>query len=363
MYEEEKKSGHKYNVEKQKTIYRSEVERIWKAQSDSLSNPVPPEMDEEDAYSAAAPTPSAAHVRGHSRAQSVRHDATPAAQTPGDDESQADVDTRVLKIRRFIKNKWVSEVVRDPGVTHAYVRQRQRIEDETTASEALVPTDDAAINAARRKRLQDEIAAAKKNQERRLQRKKAKAAAEGLEIEGGYKALVNKTDTKVRAPACGYVLSADLICSASLRSLRRHRPHGHEHVVPHVGGAASLDDGLVGLQSADGAAACRRRRWRPPAVAHADGQRHVWCAARHAALWRAARLLRRSCYTWRAWHAGQRRQPARCFAFHAHCRCAEAQAQAGQALCRLVCRCCSSLPSSASLLDVTFTSIALHSVF
>lgn len=44
------KSAHKYNVAEQQQIYRSEVERIWKAQYDSLSRKKEPELsaDEEE---------------------------------------------------------------------------------------------------------------------------------------------------------------------------------------------------------------------------------------------------------------------------------------------------------------------------
>lgn len=58
------KSAHRYNVAQQQQIYRSEIERIWKAQHDSLSNKVEPELTEEEATE----RPKA----GPSRATSVR---------------------------------------------------------------------------------------------------------------------------------------------------------------------------------------------------------------------------------------------------------------------------------------------------
>ena len=38
------KSGHRYNVAEQQAIYRSEIDRIWRAQLAALSNPEPPKV-------------------------------------------------------------------------------------------------------------------------------------------------------------------------------------------------------------------------------------------------------------------------------------------------------------------------------
>lgn len=42
------KSAHRYNVAEQQQIYKSEIERIWKAQYDSLSRKDEPQLTEED---------------------------------------------------------------------------------------------------------------------------------------------------------------------------------------------------------------------------------------------------------------------------------------------------------------------------
>lgn len=42
------KSAHRYNVAEQQLIYKSEIERIWKAQFDSLSRKDEPQLTEED---------------------------------------------------------------------------------------------------------------------------------------------------------------------------------------------------------------------------------------------------------------------------------------------------------------------------
>ncbi|KAK0529093.1 hypothetical protein OC842_004351 [Tilletia horrida] len=169
-----KKGGQRYNVAEQQAIYRSEIERIWNAQRKALSNPVPATITAEDIrrlQMQAKQQPSQMKPTG------FRNDpGTPLASaraTPDlESGSQAGGDAnKVLKIRRLINGKWKTEIVRDPNVWHAYVRQRQKIEDENTATEALVPTGDEAIDANRRKRLEEELASRIRNQERRLQRK------------------------------------------------------------------------------------------------------------------------------------------------------------------------------------------------
>ena len=42
------KSAHRYNVAEQQNVYRSEIERIWKAQYDSLSRKNEPQFTAED---------------------------------------------------------------------------------------------------------------------------------------------------------------------------------------------------------------------------------------------------------------------------------------------------------------------------
>lgn len=62
----------------------------------------------------------------------------------------------------------------------AYLRQRHATQDAITATEELIPTGDAVLDAARQRRLAAEIGQLQKNQDRRLQRKRAKGVAEGL---------------------------------------------------------------------------------------------------------------------------------------------------------------------------------------
>lgn len=203
--EAKSKSGHKYSVAEQQAVYRSEIDRIWNAQCRSLSNPVPPKVTLEDERRALlAENGGKPDARNGGRGESVRRDRSPSAMSTINGDG-GDKSTKVLKIRRFVNGKWQREMVRDPAVINAYLTQRKKIEDEAIATEDLLPTGDAAIDMARMKRLQEELAQRKKNQERRIQRKNAKAAAEGLAIPGGYKSLLNKTDTKRRCGRCGEV--------------------------------------------------------------------------------------------------------------------------------------------------------------
>lgn len=172
------KSGHRYNVAEQQAIYRSEIDRIWKAQLAALSNPEPPRITarEEQLW----------------REEQLREAKQQEQKAP-----------KPLLIKRLFNGVWYKHIVRDPSVINAYVKQRQEIEEQSIVTESLVPTGDAALDAMRKKRLEEEIAARVKNQDRRLQRKNAKAAAEG--VIGGYRKMPNKTNTKRRCGRCGMV--------------------------------------------------------------------------------------------------------------------------------------------------------------
>ncbi|KAH9178601.1 TAF1 transcription initiation factor TFIID subunit TAF1 [Lactarius sanguifluus] len=209
------KSAHRYNVAEQQLIYKSEIERIWKAQFASLSRKDEPQLsDDEDDKSllsqrigrreSRALSPSiaftggpatavvAAPSPGFSRASSIERDRDVSVGPDG---------RRVLRIKRLIDGKWNTEIVRDAAVVRAYVRRRQIIEDETTGADTLAPTGDIDRDARAKKRLEEEIMRMKKNQERRLHRKNAKIAKEG-----GTPMTLNrpiKPDTTRRCGHCG----------------------------------------------------------------------------------------------------------------------------------------------------------------
>ncbi|KAL4252498.1 Transcription initiation factor TFIID subunit 1 histone acetyltransferase domain-containing protein [Abortiporus biennis] len=225
------KSAHRYNVAEQQLIYKSEIERIWKAQFDSLSRKDEPELSDheeepqptiiakdERKTSFSSRRPSVMHETpgGYTPAQSpmtaVRRD-TPGPSSlpfsrgsslaPGEREASLgpDAQQRVLRIKRRINGEWKTEIIRDAAVINAYVKRRQAIEEEQLTADALAPTGDAERDKRARKRLEEEIARMKKNQERRLHRKNAKIVKEG-----GTPLQLNrpvKPDTTRRCGHCG----------------------------------------------------------------------------------------------------------------------------------------------------------------
>lgn len=222
--EEEKRSGHRYNVARQQQIYREEIQRIWGAQKQSLSSNRDLELTPEEANPPPTPEPEV-EEEPHSDADAEGDadpdaDGEPDEDVPGGggavaaavpakpiDPIKAAINSgKVLKIRRQVNGRWQTEVVRDPKVIQAYISARRRIADEETTTEALVPTGDAALDAARRKRLEEEIASRLKNQERRLARREAKAVAEGRVLPGAYRRLMaDKPTTSRRCGRCGQV--------------------------------------------------------------------------------------------------------------------------------------------------------------
>ncbi|KAF9460125.1 TAF1 transcription initiation factor TFIID subunit TAF1 [Collybia nuda] len=209
------KSAHRYNVAEQQLIYKSEIERIWKAQFDSLSRKDEPQLTAEDesrdtkklvmqpstrretpfapALSPTTAGPSMPSSPVFSRGSSLDHD---REMSLGPDGSK-----RVLRIKRMINGEWQTEIIRDPAVIRAYVRGRQALEEEATLADSLAPTGDADKDKRAKKRLEEEIARMKKNQERRLHRKNAKIVKEG-----GTPMQLNrpvKPDTTRRCGHCG----------------------------------------------------------------------------------------------------------------------------------------------------------------
>ncbi|KAK2461592.1 hypothetical protein APHAL10511_006055 [Amanita phalloides] len=203
------KSAHRYNVAEQQQIYKSEIERIWKAQYDSLSRKDEPQLtDDEDkkdskkqqpknlgamAISPTIPGPTAPFSPAFSRGSSL------------DQEREGSVGPdafkKVLRIRRHVDGLWKTEIIRDPAVIRAYIKSRQVIEEEATLADSLAPTGDADKDKRAKKRLEEEIARMKKNQERRLHRKNAKIVKEG-----GTPLQLNrpiKPDTTRRCGHCG----------------------------------------------------------------------------------------------------------------------------------------------------------------
>ncbi|KAK7064030.1 putative transcription initiation factor TFIID subunit [Favolaschia claudopus] len=208
------KSAHRYNVAEQQVIYKSEIERIWKAQFDSLSRKDEPQLTEEEKEEDAAPRgrqPSARQETVPPETSPIAGPSSPASPAfsrgsslDRDREMSLGPDgnsRRVLRIQRLVLGEWQTEIIRDPAVIRAYVRARQRLEEEQTLADSLAPTGDADKDARAKKRLEEEIARMKKNQERRMIRKNAKIIQAG-----GTPMQLNrpiKPDTTRRCGHCG----------------------------------------------------------------------------------------------------------------------------------------------------------------
>ncbi|KAJ3895525.1 TAF1 transcription initiation factor TFIID subunit TAF1 [Lentinula edodes] len=195
------KSAHRYNVAEQQQIYKSEIERIWKAQFDSLSRREEPLLTAEDLRRDALKT-----QQIEAQQQQANRDLTPLdsySRGPSMDRGSVDPEAnrRVLRIKRLVDGHWETEIVRDPAVIRAYIRNRQAIEEENTLTDSLAPTGDADKDKRAKKRIEEELARMKKNQERRLHRKNAKIVKEG-----GTPLQLNrplKSETTRRCGHCG----------------------------------------------------------------------------------------------------------------------------------------------------------------
>ncbi|EJT99982.1 hypothetical protein DACRYDRAFT_117598 [Dacryopinax primogenitus] len=239
------KNAHRYNVQQQQQIYRSEIERIWKAQYDSLSSKIEPDLDVEEeepmrgsrqpsvGYSAPKPitfrderqfptahtafsppvrSPLAAgpsYVRGaseYSRGSSadLERDMEDDMLSQGGVAANQASANRVLRIRRMQPDgSWKTEIVRDENVINVYIRARRNIEEENMMPDVALPTGDATTDTRMRKRLEAEISRMKRNQERRLTRKN-----QSLVKSGGRPIQLDrpaKADTSRRCGNCGQI--------------------------------------------------------------------------------------------------------------------------------------------------------------
>ncbi|KAJ7170107.1 TAF1 transcription initiation factor TFIID subunit TAF1 [Mycena filopes] len=185
------KSAHRYNVAEQQVIYKSEIERIWKAQFDSLSRKDEPQLTaeerEEDAPKARQPSvrqetvppPEMSPVAGPSSPASPAFSRGSSLDRDREMSIGPESSRRVLRIQRLVLGEWQTEIIRDPAVIRAYVRARQALEEEATLVDSVAPTGDVDKDKRAKKRLEEQIARLKKNQERRLHRKNAKIVQAG----------------------------------------------------------------------------------------------------------------------------------------------------------------------------------------
>ncbi|KAH9822422.1 hypothetical protein DFH28DRAFT_1078654 [Melampsora americana] len=195
------KSTHKSSHNEQQDVYQQEIERIWHSQRIALSNPIPPQLTQEDELRARGRHPhSISHHHHHgpetpwsagvgtpvdwSNSRRSRSPSSFSRQSSPERDDGMSMGSRnnvvgankALKIRRLIDGRWRTEVVRDPTVVNAYLRQRRLIDEQESSTEALMPSDDPEKNRMAKKRIEEVLAKLKRNQERRLARKSAKEA-------------------------------------------------------------------------------------------------------------------------------------------------------------------------------------------
>ncbi|KAH7885981.1 TAF1 transcription initiation factor TFIID subunit TAF1 [Phlebopus sp. FC_14] len=208
------KSAHRYNVAEQQQIYKSEIERIWKAQFDSLSRKDEPQLTPEDECppEVKKPLQRQASLRNETPFSPVMSPAPAGPSSPAFSRGSSlerdremsmgpDGSRRVLRIKRLVDDEWQTEIIRDQAIIRAYIRARQLLEAEATLADNLAPTGDADTDKRYKKRLEERIARMKKNQERRLHRKNAKIVKEGGTPMQLSRPL--KPDTTRRCGHCG----------------------------------------------------------------------------------------------------------------------------------------------------------------
>lgn len=160
------KSAHRYNVAEQQVIYKSEIERIWKAQFDSLSRKDEPPLTAEDIRADGEATRRQQQAQQQMQQQQQQNSMAygyfpglggpsqmpmspaPAQSRMNSVEREGSIgpdgsSRRVLRIKRLVDGEWQTEIVRDPGVIRAYVRNKQLLEEEQTMADSLAPTGDA----------------------------------------------------------------------------------------------------------------------------------------------------------------------------------------------------------------------------
>lgn len=194
------KNSHRLHVGEQQDVYKQEIERIWQAQRMALSDPQPPQLTQEDELrargrvgygntpatvadtplphlSAGVGTPGDWNLSRRSRSPSSFSRQSSPERDDGmsmGSRNHLVAANKALKIRRLIDGKWQTEVVRDPTVVNAYLRQRRLIDEQESSAEALMPSDDPEKNRMAKRRIEEVLAKLKRNQERRLARKNAK---------------------------------------------------------------------------------------------------------------------------------------------------------------------------------------------
>lgn len=176
--------GHSYNVALQQKAYDDEIKRIWYTQTKSLSNPNSDHLTWDE-------TESTREGEGEDNVHNATINSVAGTPQPkGDTESlfshaSGTQQNKILRITRFVRDENGTvqrqvEIVDDPNLIRAYVKRRQKIEDELMAqrTDEIAPTNDGEKNKRHRKILEQELAKLQRNQDRRMVRRAIKAGLE-----------------------------------------------------------------------------------------------------------------------------------------------------------------------------------------
>jgi transcription initiation factor TFIID subunit 1 len=177
--------GHSYNVKLQDKAYNEAIQRIWEAQTRSLSSniehsDIEPDVDDEDEldHLEVGRTPRS-QVGTPSLRLGRRDDETGSQFSKYSTGSQYGKSLRIIRKLPGRKAPDV-EIVTDPKVIRAYTRRRREKELQNLTIDDFIPTGNADEDARKRKALELELARLERNKERRFMRMKAK----GIEIPG-----------------------------------------------------------------------------------------------------------------------------------------------------------------------------------
>ncbi|WWC58417.1 uncharacterized protein I303_100957 [Kwoniella dejecticola CBS 10117] len=206
----------------QNRIYEEEKRKVWDLQWNSLSNPTPPDIEDDDSLNRLnVATPAglgprfnrADSRRAFSRGNSMAHtpmyadsprEMSPAMSLDGESAYTGANPTagKVLRIKRKIKGKEQVEIVRDPAVIASYLRRLEdkKLEFYMDNYDQLAPTGNTEDDEIRKAALRKKIEQYKLNQQRRMMRRKYQGKTLDNEVDG-----VDMDGGKRKCGACGQV--------------------------------------------------------------------------------------------------------------------------------------------------------------
>ncbi|KAF2176337.1 hypothetical protein K469DRAFT_700056 [Zopfia rhizophila CBS 207.26] len=177
--------GHSYNVAQQQRRYEEAIQRIWTKQTESLSSTMEHsdvEMDDDSI------DPRQNAPRGRTPRSEF---GTPAGLYRDDDttsqfsrNSNNDVRGKILRIKRYVKNKYDEYeqqivTITDPEVVRLYNKRKKTERLMNMKIDEIKPTGNAEFDAQQQLKLKAELARLTRNVERREGREKLKNAVQG----------------------------------------------------------------------------------------------------------------------------------------------------------------------------------------